>query len=339
MRAAVLVEPGRFELRDLPRPEPGPGEALIRVERAGICGTDLHIFHGRYAAESLPMVPGHEFAGRVEALGPGAEGLREGQPAVVDINVGCTRCLWCRRNEVLNCPEVSQIGITSDGAFAEFVAVPARLVIPAPEGVPAEILALTEPFACVVRSARKAGATFGQSVAVIGTGPIGNLHVQLMRAIGAAPVIACDVSEGRRELALQCGADAAVHPDAFRDAVLAATGGRGADIAIESVGKAELYALAMDSIRRGGHLAAFGLTVGGETLPLDILETVLREDSLKGSVAGMGEDMHDSLTLLSHGRIRTEAFTRAVYPLEDIQEAFDSVPDRPADLKTQIAVI
>ncbi len=338
MRAAVLVEPGRFEIRSVPRPEPGRDEALIRVARTGVCGTDIHIFHGRYAADRLPMVPGHEFTGHVVAWGEGVTGLREGQPAVVDMNVGCTRCYWCLRNEILNCPEMRQMGITMDGAFAEFIAVPARLVIPAPADTPPEILALTEPLSCVVRCARKAGVTFGQSVAVIGAGPIGNLHVQLLRTIGAAPVIVSDMSPERRAMAKGCGADIAVPPDALKDAVMAATQGRGADIVIESVGSAALYASARELMRRGGHLAAFGLTGAGETLTLDILRTVLEENSVKGSVAGMGQDMHDALTLLTHGRIDTGPFTGAEYGLEDIQRAFETFSGRTGDLKTQIVI-
>jgi len=339
MRAAILIEPGRFEVRQVHRPDPGPDEALIRIARTGICGTDMHIFHGHYAADKLPMIPGHEFTGHLAAVGRDVTGLSEGQPVVVDMNIGCGHCYWCRRNEILNCPEMQQLGITMDGAFAEYIAVPARLVIPASPEIASEVLALTEPLACVVRAARKAQVTFARSVVVLGAGPIGNLHVQLLRTIGAAPIIVADLSPERVQMARAAGADIGVSdPSVLKETVLAATGGRGADIVIESVGSPRLYADALSLMRKGGHLAAFGLTGPGETLPLDILATILQENSVKGSVAGMGEDMHDALTLLTHGRIDTRAFTRAVYPLEDIQAAFDSLAARPQDLKTQIVM-
>ncbi len=338
MRAAVLVAPGHFDVRDVPRPDPGEGEALIRIARTGICGTDLHIFHGAYAADRLPLIPGHEFTGHVAALGRGVAGLTEGQPVVVDMNIGCGRCYWCRRNEILNCPTMQQLGITTDGAFADYIAVPARLVIPAPDHIPPEVLALTEPLACVVRAARKTRVTFAQSVVVLGAGPVGNLHVQLLRTIGAAPILVSEASADRRALALRAGADVAVPPEEIRAAVRESTDGRGADIVIESVGLPRLYAEALTLLRKGGHLAAFGLTGAGETLPLDILTTILQENSVKGSVAGMGEDMHDALTLLVHGRIDTAPFTGADFPLEDIQRAFDTFRDRPGDLKTQIVM-
>jgi len=337
MKAAVLVKPQKFEIQERPIPEPGAGEVLIKVSRCGICGTDIHIFNGHYAADSLPMVPGHEFTGTIAALGEGVDRFEIGKKVVVDMNIGCGTCYWCRRNEILNCPDMNQLGITMDGAFAEYVIMPAHLVIPASDNTPIEVLALTEPLACVVRAARKANVTFGQSVVVIGAGPIGNLHVQLLRTIGAAPIIVADLSEDRVAMAVEAGADVGVSdPSKLKEVVLQHTDGRGADIVIESVGVPALYELAFELIRKGGHVAAFGITGSDAELPLNILKTILEENSIKGSVAGMGEDMHDALTLLTHGRIDVKRFTGAEYALDDIQAAFDSLPGRPKDLKTQI---
>lgn len=339
MRAAVLVEPGRFEIQNRPRPVAQADEVLLRVERVGICGTDLHIFHGHYAADKLPLVPGHEFVGIVESEGSGAGRFKRGQRVVVDINMGCGTCYWCRRNEILSCPDMHQLGITRDGAFAEYVSVPSRLVIPVPDGMPAEVAAMTEPVACVVRAARKARVALGSAVVILGAGPIGNLHVQMMRLLGAAPIIAFDLSENRCAMAKAVGADEAVSDLArLHEVVLSRTDGRGADLVIESVGVASLYAEAFKLIRRGGHVAFFGIPGAGAAVPVDILQTILREDSLKGSVAGMGEDMHDALTLLAHGRFDTTSFTGSSFALDDIQMAFESVPKRLQHLKTQIVL-
>lgn len=339
MLAAVLAEPKRFEIQRVDIPPVGRDEVLIRVKRVGICGTDVHIFNGHYAADRLPLVPGHEFCGNIAVLGENVRHLTEGQAVVADINIGCGTCYWCRRNEILNCPTMTQVGIGRDGAFAEYVVVPARLVIPVPDGMPPELQTLVEPVACVVRAARKANVGFGQSAVVLGAGPIGNLHVQMLRLCGVAPIIVADLSADRCRMALEVGADVAVSdPARLHEEVLARTGGRGADLVIESVGAARLYALAFELIRKGGHVAFFGITGPKETVAVDILKTVLEENSLKGSVAGMGEDMHDALTLLAHGRFRTDAFTGACFALDDIQTAFDTLHDRPADLKTQIRI-
>lgn len=185
----------------------------------------------------------------------------------------------------------------------------------------------------------KAQIGFGQSVLVIGAGPIGNLHVQFLRTIGAAPIIVTDLSAERVQMALDGGADIGISdPDQLPQAVRDATDGRGVDVVIESVGQPLLYRQALGMMRRGGHLAAFGLTGPDAALELPILDTILHENSVKGSVAGMGQDMHDALTMLVHGRIDTSQFTAASYPLGEIQAAFDSLADRPRDLKTQIVM-
>lgn len=337
MKAAVLVEPRRFEIRDVPVPEIGADDVLIRVERCGICGTDVHIFNGHYAAEKLPLVPGHEFAGTIARTGAQVRNLPVGTRAIVDINIGCGSCYYCRRNQILNCAEVQQIGISRDGGFAEYVAVPSRLVIPVPQSASFEILALTEPVACVVRAARKAGIGFADSVVILGAGPVGNLHVQLMRLIGAAPIIAAEPSVARSKLAKDAGADFVVtDPDELRAVVSSATDGRGADYVIESVGQQVLYSTAFDLIRPGGHVVAFGLTGPDDVVPLKLLDTVLHENAVSGSVAGMGQDMHDALTLLLHGRFQLDAFTGSEFELADIQAAFEALGKRPDVLKTQL---
>lgn len=337
MRAAVLVAPKRFEIHMRDIPVPKSDETLIKIERVGICGTDMHIFNGHYATDKFPLVPGHEFVGRIQQNGSLAKRFKIGQCVVVDINVGCGHCYWCRRNEILSCEAIQQIGISRDGAFCDYLAVPERLVIPVPESMDAGIAALTEPVACVVRAARKAKIGLGNSVVILGAGPIGNLHVQLMRLLGVAPIIAYDLSVSRCQMAKEAGADLVVNdPAKLHAAVIAMTDGRGADFVIESVGAASLYKEAFHLIRRGGHVAFFGITGPNEKIAIDIVQTILREDSLKGSVAGMGQDMHDALNLLAHGRFKTDAFTCATFPLIDIQSAFDSFAARSGDLKTQI---
>lgn len=187
------------------------------------------------------------------------------------------------------------------------------MIIPAPSDTAVEVLALTEPLACVVRAARKSRMTFGQSVIVIGAGPIVNLNVQMARLVGAAPIIVAETSPERAEMACEAGADIAVtNPGLLSETVRKNTAGRGADVVIESVGHPDLYQEAFRLIRPGGHVTTFGITDPGDSVPLDLLQTVLRENSIKGSVAVMGQDMHDVLTLLIHNRIVPRYFTDAL---------------------------
>lgn len=336
MRAAVLVEPRRFELDLRPVPDIQSDEVLLEVARCGICGTDTHIYDGGFMAHRLPLVPGHEFSGRVVQSGA-KSGVAEGIAAVVDINHGCGRCYYCRRGQLMNCPSIKQIGIDVDGGFAEYVRVPGHLVIEALETTSFDVLALTEPAACVVHTAVRSGLEPARSVLIIGAGPIGNLHIQMERLTGAAPIIVAETSPERAKLAKAVGADAVVSdPGRLLGVVHEMTDGRGVDLAIESVGATALYEVAQAALRPGGHLAAFGLPPEGSELNVDLLSTVLREYSLMGSVAGPGQAMHRALSLLCHGRFDTTAFTAAAYALDDIGTAFDTLADRPNDLKTQI---
>lgn len=339
MRAAVLVEPGRFELRTVPVPLPGDDEVLLRVSRCGLCGTDIHIYRGEYSADRLPLIPGHEFAGHVVAVGARVRGVEAGQPATADINLGCGHCFYCRKNEVLNCSGMVQMGIHVDGGLAEYVRVPVARLVPLPPATPLAWGALTEPVACVVRAMHRGRLRLGESVLVLGGGPIGNLHLQVARQAGAAPVIVSEPNPARAAWARECGADLVVEDAAtLREQVLAATGGRGADLVIESVGLPALYEQAFELVRPGGRVLAFGLTPPDACMHLKPFRVVLGELGLQGSVAGMGDDMHDAMTLIAHRRLRLDAFLETVYPLERIGEAMEAFVHDRRIRKVQIAV-
>ena len=339
MRAAVLVAPERFEMRTVPVPEIGPNEVLIKVRRCGLCGTDIHIFKGHYSADKLPLIPGHEFAGHVAAVGAAVRSVKLGQAVTADINIGCGECFYCRKNEILNCPAMVQLGIHVDGGLAEYVKVPASHIVPIPADTPIELAALTEPVSCIVRAVKKSRLRLGESVLILGAGPIGNLHLQVARQAGAAPVIVSEPNPGRAEWARQSGADHVVSDAAgLRQAVLDATGGRGADLVIESVGLTALYEQAFELVRPGGRVLAFGLaepSAKAHYLPFKI---VLKELGLQGSVAGMGDDMHEAMTLIAHDRVQLGHFVETVYPLERIAEAMQAFVSDKTINKVQIAM-
>ncbi|MVT03891.1 dehydrogenase [Enterobacter sp. 10-1] len=339
MKAAVLTAAKKFEIRQVPVPEYGDDEVLIRVSQCSICGTDIHIYNGHYAQDKLPLIPGHEFSGEIVAVGPRVATLTPGQRVVADINISCGHCYYCRRNELLNCPEIRQLGIHTHGAFAQYVAVPARLVIPLSDEVTDSVACLTEPFSCVVRAGKKIGLSVAESVVVIGAGPVGNMHIQMARLLGAAPIIAVELNPQRAELAGQCGADSVItDPERALEQIKLLTQGRGADVVIESVGHPELYKQALTFMRPGGRLLAFGLTDGETAIAIRPLEIILKEQRIQGSVAGMGEDMHQALHLLQHQRFITAPFCQSIHPLEDIQQVFTSLLAQPQYLKVQLRI-
>lgn len=339
MRAAVLVEPGRFEIREIDTPEVGAGDVLINVKRAGVCGTDLHIFRGHFAAESIPLVPGHELAGVVAAVGRDVTRIRPGDRVASEVTLSCGQCFYCRKNELFSCSEKSQFGINRDGGFAEYVAVPERLVIPIGEEMSFEEAALVEPLACCVRAFDRNDVRLGESVVVIGAGPIGNLHVQLARLRGAAPIIVVDLNRQRLDWAKEVGADIVLQdPEAVEKVVARETEGRGADIVIESVGNARLYEKALSLVRPGGKVIAFGVADGEAEARYHPVDIVLKELSMRGTVASFGDDFHTAIALLRHKRIKTDIFTRSVYPLEKTQQAVEDFMSEPKMLKVQIGI-
>ncbi|CAN7580066.1 alcohol dehydrogenase catalytic domain-containing protein [Caballeronia sp. LjRoot34] len=339
MKAAVLVAPRQFELRDVPVPECGTGDVLVKVERCGICGTDLHIYHGNYSLDRLPLIPGHEFSGTIAEMGSSVSGLHIGQAVTADINLGCRSCFYCRKNEILNCTKMVQIGIHVDGGMAEYVRVPAHAVVPLPAAMSLQEGAMVEPLSCIVRAFRKSQLRLAESVLVIGAGPIGQMHLQLALRAGAAPVIVVEPNVQRAQLAKELGADVVISDASQVDAaVRAATDGRGVDVAIESVGSPELYEKAFTLIRPGGRVIAFGLAKPGQTFRISALDFVLREQGLQGSVAGMGDDMREAATLLGYKRIDVAPFLTTIYRIDDVEHAFARLAEDKSVLKIQLQV-
>jgi 2-desacetyl-2-hydroxyethyl bacteriochlorophyllide A dehydrogenase len=339
MRAAVLTAPEVLEIKTVPLPRYADDEVLIKVNRCGLCGTDIHIFKGHYSADKLPLIPGHEFSGTIAAMGARVIGLTLGQAVTADINVGCGQCFYCRKNEILNCPTMVQIGIHVDGGLAEYVKVPASHIVPMPVAVGVEYGALTEPVSCIVRAVKKSRLRLGESVLILGAGPIGNLHLQLARQVGAAPIIVSEPNPERAAWAKRSGADYVVTDSSqLLEVVRRATDGRGVDLAIESVGLPALYDSAFDYVRPGGRLLAFGLadpSAKSHYLPFDV---VLKELGIQGSVAGMGDDMHEAMTLIAHHRVDLSAFVESVYPLEEAAHAMQAFISDKRINKVQIAV-
>src|SRR4051794_5875170 len=216
MTAVVIDGRGGVELVEKPAPQPGDGEVVIAPQATGVCGTDLHLIDGTFALSRYPVTPGHEFAGRVARVGAGVTGFHEGDPVCADPNVTCGTCRWCRAGASNHCPGLDPLGLTRDGACAEFVRVPEANVFSLPTGVSPEVGALIEPLSCVLHAARRTPGWSGARVAVFGAGPIGLLAIAVALHRGAASVVAFEPQEGRRGAALAIGAEAA-HAEIAQD--------------------------------------------------------------------------------------------------------------------------
>lgn len=321
MKALVLEQYHRLVYRDIPDPEPGPEEALVRVVACGICGSDVHGLDGSTDRRVPPLIMGHEAAGTIALLGSQVTDWQVGERVTLDSTIFCGTCHFCRRGDINLCDRRRVLGVSCeeyrrDGAFAEYVTVPARTLYRVPEGLALEHATLVEPLSVAVHAVGRARPSLGDSAAVVGVGTIGLLVVQALRAAGCGPIVAVDPDGRRLEVARRCGASLCVDPRSTDVAaqVRQATGGRGADVAFEVVGTPEAMATAVGCARKGGAVVLVGNISPGVELPLQAVVT--RQLTLYGSAASRGE-YPVCLELMARGAVDPGALVSAVAPLAE----------------------
>jgi 2-desacetyl-2-hydroxyethyl bacteriochlorophyllide A dehydrogenase len=323
MKAAVFEAVKTIKVKDVPVPEISDDEVLIKVKYTGICGTDWSIYNGWYSADKLPMIPGHEFSGVIAEVGKNVTGIKEGDRVTADINMACGTCYYCMKGTPLLCTTFTQLGIHTNGTFAEYVKAPAKLVHHLPDNLSFEEGAFIEPLSCCIHAAKAMNATIGSSFAVIGCG-LGVLHARMAVLRASAPVIIIGNNEHRLNIAKKMGADCIIDSRKVADPVEEVrklTGGRGVDFAIEAVGTTQTYEQAFAMLRNGGTLSAFGITGDQDTMQIRPFEFVLGEKKITGSCAGAGQDWPDAITLISNGRIDPKPLFSMKVPLEDLEWA------------------
>ncbi len=292
---------------------------LVRVTNSGICGTDLKIFTGAMPA-SYPIIMGHEMAGEVVS-GADGERIRQGDRVLVDPVLYCGTCFDCRAGRTNLCPNGGVIGREVNGGFADYVVAPRSHVYPLPPSIDSRDAPLIQVLTTVLHAQRRAGISTGQSVAVIGLGVSGQLHVQLAKARGAGPVIGVTRSAWKRSVADRLGADltASTGEDAIR-AVKGATQGHGADMVIESTGVVASIADAIAMVRPGGTVVLFGIYTASEG-SLPFYQLYYKEPTLISARAAMGEDFPESIDLVAGGRITLSPLVTQVMPVAELAQA------------------
>ena len=321
MKAAVLESVKHFEIKEVPIPEIGEGEVLVQVKNTGICGTDWSIYNGWYSADKLPMIPGHEFSGVIAKVGKDGNGFKEGDRITADINMSCGHCYYCIRGEQLLCNNFTQLGIHTNGTYAEYVKAPASLVHHLPDNLSFEEGAFIEPLSCCIHAAKAVNARIGGSMAILGCG-LGVLHARMAVLRACAPVIVIGDNTKRLQIAKDMGADYIIDVREVDDPVAEVkklTDGRGVDYAIEAVGTTKTYEQAFAMLRKGGVLSAFGITGEQDVMNIRPFEFVLGEKKITGSCAGIGDDWPDAITLLANGRIDPKPLFSMKVPLEDLE--------------------
>jgi L-iditol 2-dehydrogenase len=338
MKALLLKQYMQMELADVPVPEIGLRDVLVRVKACGICGSDVHGFDGSTGRRIPPIIMGHEAAGVIERAGPAVTKCKPGDRVTFDSTIYCGGCFYCRRGQVNLCDHREVLGVSPGtyrrhGAFAEFVAVPEYILYPLADSLPFYRAAVVEAVSIAVHAASLTPVALGDTAVVVGSGMIGLLAIQALRLAGCARVIAVDPDASRLALALKLGAEVGLNP-ATQDVparVAELTEGRGADVALECAGLSPSLQTAIASVRKGGAVTLIGNLAPTVDLPLQ--SVVTRQIRLSGSCASSGE-YPASIDLIARGAIEVDPIVTARAPLEEGAEWFHRLYNKePGQMK------
>ena len=327
MKALLLSEYKKLDVVDMPMPEIGEDDVLVRVRACGICGSDIHGYDGSTGRRIPPLVMGHEAAGVIERTGSAVEGFAPGDRVTFDSTVSCGKCHFCRQGQINLCDNRTVLGVSCGdyrrhGAFAEYVSVPARILYRLPESLPFERAALIEAVSIAVHAVSRHVPNPDHAVLVVGSGMIGVLVIQVLRDKGCRNIIAVDVDDDKLALATRVGAGRTVNakdidvPAAIRDL----TGGQGAHVSFEVVGHGSTVMNAIRSLRKGGTAVLIGNLSPRVEIPLQ--EVVSREISVLGSCASSGE-IPECIDLLARGAVDVDPLISLKASLDEAPELFE----------------
>ncbi len=336
MKALTLSATKHFTFGDVPPPPCAADEVLIAVKACGICGSDVHGMDGSSGRRIPPIIMGHEAAGVVAETGAAVTGWKAGDRVTFDSMIFCGKCAFCQSGRTNLCENRMVMGVSCDGyrrngAFAEYVNLPARLLIPIPEAVSFEQAAFVEPVSVALHAVNRVPVKKGDTAVVVGAGMIGLLVLQALRLAGAEKVFCVDLDPKRLEIARDLGADACFCPkdgDVVKP-ILEATGGAGVDVAMEVVGITPTIQSAVECLRLGGSLGCVGNIAKTVEFPLQLIVT--REISVFGTCGANGESP-EALQRIAEGSIRVEPLISAVAPLEEGGAWFSRLYDAKEDL-------
>ncbi|MEM1509132.1 MAG: alcohol dehydrogenase catalytic domain-containing protein [Thermofilaceae archaeon] len=332
MKALVLHGVKDLRLEDVSVPRVGDGEVLLRVGSCGICGTDLHFYRGEWSVK-LPLIPGHEFSGAIEEIGAGVNWLREDMKVVAEPNITCGHCYHCRsKDRNFYCSNIKAVGVDTDGAFAEYVKVSANNVYEVPSWMNYEEAALIEPLACCLRGLYNVRLEIGDTVAVVGVGPVGLLMVQLAKLWGASKVYAVDFIERRLTLAKELGADTVINASRENpvEAIVNDLDGLGVDVAIEAVGSSKAIETTIKVTRRGGRVLIFGVAPESDVLQVKPFELYDKELAIYSSYRSPYM-FQRAVRIAASRRLMLRPIISHALPLEKGPDAFRMLDERKGE--------
>lgn len=339
MLQQIMTAPGVIEFHEIPVPKPGPDQVLVKIMKIGVCGSDIHVYHGEHPFTSYPVTQGHEVSGEIAELGQGVSGFQVGQRVTIQPQVTCGKCYPCRHGKYNLCEELKVMGFQTTGVASHYFAVDAAKVTALPESMSFDEGAMIEPLAVAVHAVRQFGDIAGKKVAVLGAGPIGILVAQAAKGQGAESVMVTDVSDLRLELAKKCGADFVVNTKEkdFGEAALECFGPDKMDVIYDCAGNNITMGQAIKHARKGSTIILVAVFAGTAQVDLAVLND--HELDLNTTMMYRNEDYLDAISLVSEGKVKLAPLVSKHFAFQDYLEAYHYIDNnRETTMKVIINV-
>lgn len=331
MLQQVMTAPGEIVFLEVPVPEIEDDQVLVKVEKIGICGSDVHVWHGKHPFTKYPVTQGHEVSGLVQKIGKSVTGLVRGQKVTVEPQLVCGKCHPCRHGKYNLCEELRVMGFQAPGLAAHFAAVKAANITPLPEHTSLEDGAMIEPLAVAVHAVKKAGEVKGRDIVVIGAGPIGNLVAQTAKGLGARRVMITDISDFRLKIARDCGIDVCVNTgmESFNDAMLQVFGPDKADFIFDCAGNNTTMGQAIKSARKGSVIILVAVFAEPATIDLALVND--HELDIKSTMMYRHEDYLEAIRLVLEKRIKLRPLVTKHFAFTQYKEAYQFIEEYPEE--------
>lgn len=339
MMQQVMTAPGKIEFRAVPVPKPEAGQVLVKIKKIGVCGSDIHVYHGKHPFTKYPVTQGHEVSAQVVALGEDVDGLVPGQKVTIEPQVFCGKCYPCTHGKYNLCEELKVMGFQTTGTASEYFAVDVSKVTLLPENMTYNEGAMIEPLAVTVHAAKHFKELQGAKVAVLGCGPIGILLAQSCKAMGADQVLITDISDYRLQLAKQCGVDFAVNTKSqnFGEAMVECFGPNKADVIYDCAGNDITMGQAIQYARKGSKIVLVAVYAGMANVDLAVLND--HELDLDTTMMYRHEDYLDAIRFVGEGKIQLKPLMSKHFAFKDYLEAYKYIDaNRETTMKVLIDV-
>jgi 2-desacetyl-2-hydroxyethyl bacteriochlorophyllide A dehydrogenase len=338
MKAVFINDVRSLEVKDVDIPEIAANEVLVKVKASGICGTDVHVYEGEVPIATLPVIPGHEFCGVAEAVGEKITDVSAGDRVAIEPNLFCGQCHFCRTSKKHFCVNWAAVGLTRNGGFAEYCAVPRQAIYKMEDSLEFKDGAFFEPTACVLHGIERSQVKAGDTVVMMGAGSIGLIYVQALHAFGIKNIVTCDIDDNKLAVAKSLGADLTLNPqnDDIVKEVKDLTNGLGAESVIDAAGAAQTLTMAFDLVQNCGTIVVFGVPAETLMLPVKMYDIYRREISVIGSFTNPYTN-EQALKIMATGRIKYDQILTHSISLDEVEETILKIRDRTETvIKAQI---